>query len=134
MSAERQFLDTNVILYVLSEDGAKAGRAEQLLAGRCVVSVQVLNELANVMLRKLKLDWAAVDEILATVRGVSEVVPVTVEAHLAGLRIAARYGYSVYDSMIIAAATDAGCDVIWSEDMQSGQRIGTVTLRNPFQR
>jgi len=134
MSAERQFLDTNVILYVLSEDATRAERAERLLAERCVVSVQVLNELANVMLRKLKLDWTAVDEILAMVRGLCEVVPLTVDVHRAGLQIAARHGYSVYDSMIIAAAVDAGCEVVWSEDMQAGQQIGPVTLRNPFQR
>lgn len=96
--------------------------------------MQVLNELANVMARKLKLDRTAADEILAMVRGLSEVVPLTVDVHLAGLQIAARYGYPVHDSMIIAAATDAGCEVVWSEDMQAGQRIGPVTLRNPFQR
>lgn len=133
MSAERRFLDTNIILYLLSDDPVRAERAEELLADRCVISVQVLNELANVMRRKLKLEMSEIEEVLTTVREVSEVSPLTLGMHQLGLAIAARFGYSIYDSMIIAAATETGCDVIWTEDMQSGQQVGKVTLLNPFQ-
>ena len=133
MSAERQFLDTNVILYLLSDDDMKAGCAEALLTEGCVISVQVLNELANVATRKLRLGWPAVEDILSLVRGLTEVVPVTVGIHQLGLTIAARHGYPIYDSMIIAAATDAGCETLWTEDMQAGQRIEHLTLCNPFQ-
>lgn len=133
MSAERRFLDTNIILYLLSDDPVRAGRAEELLADRCVISVQVLNELANVMRRKLKLEMSEIEEVLTTVREVSEVSPLTLGMHQLGLAIAARFGYSIYDSMIIAAATETGCDVIWTEDMQSGQQVGKVTLLDPFQ-
>ncbi len=50
------------------------------------------------------------------------------------VRLADRYGYSFYDSLIVAAALESGCSILYSEDMQSGQLIdGTLTIRSPFQ-
>jgi predicted nucleic acid-binding protein len=132
MSA-RPFLDTNVILYLLSEDSTKANRAEALLAQGGTISVQVLNEAVNVMTRKLKMDLDEVCEVLAGVRYACDVQPVTVETHDQALDIMRRYGFSIYDSGIIAAATGAGCTTLYSEDLQDGQRIGSgLTIANPF--
>jgi len=132
MSADRPFFDTNVVLYLLSDDAAKADRAEGLIAEGGVISVQVLNEFAAVASRKLHLDWAEIDEILATLRSVFEVLPLTVELHKNALRLAARYGYTIYDSLIVATALEAGSSVLFSEDMHSGQRIEGLQVRNPF--
>ncbi len=131
MSA-KPFLDTNVILYLLSEDMTKADRAEALLAQGGTVSVQVLNEAANVMTRKLdQLD--EVGDILAGVRHFCEVVPVTIGIHDQALAITRRFGFSVYDSLIVAAAIDAKCEVLYSEDLQHGQQVGAqITITNPF--
>ena len=127
------FFDTNVLLYLLSQDVAKAGRAEALLAEGGTISVQVLNEFTAVARRKLAMDWAEIREILAVFRQTLDVVPLTVEVHEAGLRIAEETGYGVYDSLILAAAGGIGADVVvFSEDMQDGQRVGPVTIRNPF--
>jgi predicted nucleic acid-binding protein len=131
MPASKPFLDTNVLLYLLSSD-AKADKAEALLAGGGTISVQVLNEFASTASRKLKMTWPEIREILATVRAICAVVPVTVDTHDKGLAIAERYGVSFYDSLILAAAREAGCRVVYSEDMQHGQTIGDVTIRNPF--
>lgn len=127
------FLDTNVILYLLSPDEAKADRAEQLLRDGPTISVQVLNEIASVGRRKLKLDWRELDEILALVRGLTQVTPLGIDIHQSGIGLARRYNFSVYDSMIVAAALEAGCGTLWSEDMQDGLRVDDrLTIRNPF--
>jgi len=132
MSA-KPFLDTNVILYLLSEDMTKADRAEALLAQGGTVSVQVLNEAANVMTRKLKMDLDEVGDILAGVRHFCEVVPVTIEIHVQALAITRRFGFSIYDSLIVSAAIAAKCAVLYSEDLQHGQQVGDqLTIINPF--
>jgi predicted nucleic acid-binding protein len=131
MPASKPFFDTNVLLYLLAGD-AKAGKAEALLAAGGTISVQVLNEFASTASRKLKMTWPEIREFLATIRAICEVVPVTVEIHEKGIDLAERYGVSFYDSLILAAAHAAGCSVVYSEDMQHGQRFRDVTVRNPF--
>jgi predicted nucleic acid-binding protein len=127
------FLDSNVILYFASRDPAKAGRAEALMRAGGIVSVQVLNEIANVGRKKLKLSWDELDEVMGLVRVLLDVVPLVPETHDRGLAIAQRYGLAIYDSMIVAAALDAGCETLWSEDMQNGLVAeAALTVRNPF--
>ena len=132
-TATRHFLDTNVLLYVISEDHAKADVAEDLLEGGGTVSVQVLNEFASVAIRKLGLQFSEVQELLAGVRHFCRVEPLTTDTHELGLAYFNRFGYSVYDSMILAAATLADCRVIMTEDMQAGQQVtDSLVIRNPF--
>lgn len=133
MIAADRFFDTNVLLYLLSADEAKADRAEAALSGGGVVSVQVLNEFASVTSRKLNMSIAETRESLAVIRAVCRVVPVSEETHDKGLEIVERYGLAVYDAMIVAAALLAGCGTLLSEDMQNGQVLdGRLTVRNPF--
>lgn len=133
MSAAELFYDTNVVLYLLSSDAAKADRAEELLASGGRVSVQVLNEFAAVASRKLGMDWGDIREVLAQVRAVCSVEPIGIETHERGLAIASRYGLNVYDAMIVASALLAGCTVLYSEDLQHGQVFARhLTVRNPF--
>lgn len=127
------FFDTNVLVYLASDDAAKADRAEAIVAGGGSISVQVLNELANVARRKMQMSWNETHAWLNTLRGLLTVHPLTVETHEAGLRIAERYGLSIYDSMIAASALDAGCDTLWSEDMQHGMKLDEgLRISNPF--
>jgi predicted nucleic acid-binding protein len=132
MSGVKAFFDTNVLLYLVSDDREKADKTDQLIEGRGTVSVQVLNEFASVALRKTKLGWPVVHDTLAAVRAACDVVPLSVELHDDGIRIAERYGFPIYDSMIIAAAAISDCDTLYSEDLQDKQVIGQVTIRNPF--
>jgi predicted nucleic acid-binding protein len=133
MSATDAFFDTNVLLYLLSDDAPKADRAEDLLADGGVISVQVLNEFAAVASRKLGLAWPEIREVLGTAQSLCRVEPLTIATHERGLAIAERYGFSVYDSLIVAAALLAGCGVLWTEDLQDGQRIeDQLTVKNPF--
>jgi len=127
------FLDTNVLAYLASADSAKARRAEQVLAEGGTISVQVLNELANVARRKMGLSWAETRGLLAPLRALLAVKPLTVETHELGLEVAERYGLSLYDAMIVAAALQAGCETLWSEDMQHGLVVeGRLRVTNPF--
>ena len=133
LGQRRPFVDTNVLLYLISADAAKAERAEQVLAGRIVISVQVLNEFANVARRKHSLDWAELQQVLAGISSFCEVLDLTLATHQRGLALARRYQLSIYDAMIAAAALEAGCDSLLSEDFQTGQRIdGQLLVVNPF--
>lgn len=132
MSEPADFLDTNVLVYLLSTDGAKADRAEMLLREGPVISVQVLNEFVAVARRKAKLAWPDIRDSLGVVRALCAVRPLTIETHDRALDIAERFGLAIYDSLIVAAAAEAGCKRLWSEDMQHGQTIGGVTIANPF--
>jgi predicted nucleic acid-binding protein len=131
MSAE-VFFDTNVLLYLLSGDPAKAGRAEALLAEGGTISVQVLNEFASVCRRKLGLDLADVRAFVETFQAVCEVVSVDLPLHENGVAIAYRHNISVYDGLIVAAALRAGCRTLFTEDLNHGQRVDGLVIVNPF--
>jgi predicted nucleic acid-binding protein len=127
------FFDTNVLVYLASADAAKADRAEALVAMGGAISVQVLNELANVARRKMRLSWAETHTLLTLTRGLLSVHPLTPEVHEAGLRLAERYGFSLYDAMIAASALDAGCETLWSEDLQHGMMLDeSLRIVDPF--
>jgi predicted nucleic acid-binding protein len=132
MPDAKPFLDTNVVLYLLSADAAKADRAEELLAGGGIISVQVLNEFAAVASRKLGMSWSEIRDALGPIRAVCEVEPVSVAIHDRALEVAERYGISIYDATIVATALGAGCETLYSEDFQDGQVIEKLTIRNPF--
>jgi predicted nucleic acid-binding protein len=127
------FFDTNVLVYIASEDTAKADRAEAIVAAGGAISVQVLDELANVARRKMQLSWAGTHALLSLLRGLLTVHPLTLETHETGLELAERYGFSTYDAMIAASALHAGCDTLWSEDMQHGMALDEgLRVVNPF--
>jgi predicted nucleic acid-binding protein len=132
MPGAKVFFDTNVLLYLLSADALKADRAEELLASGGIVSVQVLNEFAAVASRKLAMSYSEIRDALAPIRTICEVEPLTIESHDRALEIAERYGFSIYDATIVAAALNAGCEILYSEDLQDGQVIEKLTIRNPF--
>ena len=127
-----EFVDTNVVLYLL-DDGLKAEQAEAILARGPRISVQVLNEAMVNCRRKAGLDWDETASFLAGVRALCSVEDVTLRTHEVGRALAERYGFSVYDAMIVAAALIAGCTTLWTEDMQTGLLVeGQLRLVNPF--
>ena len=133
MKTDRPLFDTNVLLYLLSEDNIKADRAETIISRGGVISVQVLNEFSSVASRKLGMTYAEIRDALLAVRAVCQTQPVTVDTHELGLDIAERFGFSLYDSMIVSSALQFGCTILYSEDMQHGQEIdGQLVITNPF--
>lgn len=132
MSGKQPFLDTNILIYAHSND-PRSETAGALIAAGGIIGVQQLNEFVAVARRKLRRSWA---EILAAIADIQfccpEAVPLTVSIHRSAIRLAERYGYSMYDSLVIAAALEASCEVLYSEDLRHGQAIDGLTIRNPF--
>jgi predicted nucleic acid-binding protein len=132
MSGADVFLDTNILLYLVSAETAKADRAEELVAAGGVISVQVLNEFASVALRKFAMGLPEIREVLSGVRAICSVEPLSEKTHDLALELTERFQLSFYDSLIVAAAILADCSILYSEDMQDAQTIESVTIRNPF--
>lgn len=128
-----RFFDSNVLVYAFAEE-ERTLRARAVLKIGGVISVQVLNEFANVARRKLRFDWPAVHTALEVIRSrCRPPLSLTDELHRDGLRVAERYVLSLYDGLIVAAALAARCDVLWSEDMQHGLVVdGSLRIINPF--
>ena len=128
----KPFLDSNIVLYLLSGDAAKADRAQALLEAGSVISVQVLNEVTSVCLRKLKMPWQEVDALLLAVKAACEVLPLTVTSHEKAVEVAKRFQLSFYDANIVACALLSGAPMLLSEDMHSGLLIDGLLIQNPF--
>jgi predicted nucleic acid-binding protein len=127
------FIDSNILLYLMSKDDVKADQAEKTVQSGGRISVQVLNEIANVARRKLSMSWEETDELLSLIRSLCSVEPLTVETHKQGVHIARRYGLNIHDAMIVAAALIAGCEILYSEDMHNGLFVDhQLRIRNPF--
>jgi predicted nucleic acid-binding protein len=130
---DRAFFDTNVLIYAFAKDDPRTEAAETLLAGGGVIGVQILNEFVSVAVRKLAMPWPEVLEALSAIRVLCpSCVPLTIETHDLALRLSGRYGYQIYDSLVLAAALQASCTTLYSEDMRDGQAIEGITIRNPF--
>jgi predicted nucleic acid-binding protein len=129
-----EFVDTNIVIYSLGKDEYKRGISLSILANNPIMSVQVLSETANTMRRKLGFEIAAIASVVEKLSQVcSQLQPLTLETLQGGIDIANRYGFSHYDSLIIAAALQADCQTLYSEDMQHGQIIDDrLTITNPF--
>ena len=129
----KPFFDTNVLIYTLAEANPRADVARRLLAYGGILSVQVLNEFVAVTRRKYRMSWDEVREAVASIRLLCpESMPADMLTHERALDIAERYGYGIYDSLVIASAIEASCKTLYSEDMQDGQNIQGCTIRNPF--
>ena len=132
----KAFFDTNVLLYAVAENDPRSAQAEELLAAGGVLSVQILNEFVSVARRKILMSWSDVTEALDAFRVLCpSPLPITMEIHEAALKIAEKHGYNIYDALVIAAALEAGCTTLYSENLHDGLTIdGQLTIRNPFAR
>lgn len=124
--------DSNVVLYLLSTEEAKAETAARLLSQKGVVSVQVLNEVSNVMRRKWQMDWEEIDDFLQALMPVCIIRQLTLSVHRLGLKLARRHHFNIYDAMIVAVAIESNCRVLYSEDMQHGFTVESLQIINPF--
>jgi predicted nucleic acid-binding protein len=126
------FFDTNILVYAFL-DLAKREQALDLMASGGIISAQVLNEFTNVARRKRQRSWPDIENAVSVIRDrFPDIVPLTADTHAAALDLARDHGFAFYDALIVAAAIEAGCDVLYSEDLQHGRTIGGLTIRNPF--
>jgi predicted nucleic acid-binding protein len=132
MPGER-FFDTNILIYAFTTGDRRCAPAESLLAEGGAIGVQVLNEFTNVARSKLRWDWPKVDAALEVIAELMEPArPLTTDIHTHAVKLARASAVSFYDALIIAAAAEAGCTLLFSEDMQHGRKFDGVTIRNPF--
>jgi predicted nucleic acid-binding protein len=129
----KPFLDTNVLVYAVLSDDPRRPAAERLLAAGYTISVQVLNEFANVARGKLKWPWPDIEATLTLVRSrTGRVRDISVLTHEAALALARDHNIGFYDALIVAAAVEAGCDTMFTEDTQHGRKFGGLAIVNPF--
>jgi predicted nucleic acid-binding protein len=130
----RAFLDTNVFVYAIVQDDRRSHHAEELIAEGGRVSVQVLNEFVAVARRNTNMAWGEVQLALEAIKILCpDPLPITLETHQQALALAEKYGYKIYDALILASALEARCTILYSEDMQNGQVVDDrLTVRNPF--
>ena len=132
------FFDTNVLVYALTVRASslvdpRTVKAEELLSIGGVVSVQVLNEFADVAFWKVKMDWDAIAGCLGMIEALcGRAIPLTAETNRAAVDLSKRHGFRIYDSLILAAAIESGCITLFTEDMQHGQVVEGVRIENPF--
>jgi len=128
----KAFFDTNILVYTVTSDARKQ-RAVECLGRGGVVSVQVLNEFVYVARRKLRHDWPQIELALGLFRAsFDDVLPVTLNTHTDAVPLAREHGLSFFDALIVAAAIEGGCDILFSEDMQHGRSFGGLAIVNPF--
>jgi predicted nucleic acid-binding protein len=128
----KAFFDTNILVYTATSD-AKKQRAADCLRHGGIASVQVLNEFVHVARRKLRHDWPLIELALGLFRAsLEDVVPVTLNTHTGALMLARDHSLAFYDALIVAAALEAGCDTLFTEDMQHGRKFGRLVIVNPF--
>ena len=130
---DKCFVDTNVLLYLLSDDVRKKSISKELLLQYPVISLQVINELSNVCLRKFKLSS---EQLLLALNGIERFTKISqssISTTRKAIQLQSRYRLQYYDSLIVAAALESDCNVLYSEDMQHGLVIDQrLSIVNPF--
>jgi len=130
---DKIFIDSNVVIYAITQASSKAHLAAPLFVGLPSISTQVLSETANVASKRLGLTVSEIRKLVSWLEATCTVEIITPTTVYKALDVRERYGFSWYDSLIIAAALAAGCHKLYSEDMQHGQLIdGHLNVINPF--
>ena len=132
---DRVFYDTNTIVYLYDETEVQKQKTihQSFALVQPVISTQVLNEMSNIMLKKIKAEISTVDTIIDNLRDFTEIVRVDVAHIKKALVIKEKYKYSYYDSLIIASALEVKCKILYTEDMQHGHLINNeLTIVNPY--
>jgi predicted nucleic acid-binding protein len=136
----RFFLDTNIFVYSFDASSPKkAAQAKKLIRSAIetrggIVSYQVVQEFFNVALCRFAkpMSGADAEQYLATTFRPLLSVHSSLALYGEALRIGARFRLAWYDSLIVASAIEGQCNLLYSEDFQNGQQIGSVTISNPF--
>lgn len=127
------FFDSNILIYAFIKADERSDVADRMLRAGGVVNVQVLKEFVAVARRKFALPWDEIRNFLAVVRTLcGQARPLTPAIHGAAVAIAERHRLRIYDALIIAAAAEAGCRTLYSEDLSHGQTIEGVRVVDPF--
>jgi predicted nucleic acid-binding protein len=128
-----EFADTNIVVYAVGQDSDKRTKARQILAQGVIVSSQVINETVSVLTPKQGANLVAAHEVAESLLELCEVAPVDESTIREAIRLVRRYRLSHWDSLIVVAALLAGCEKLYSQDMQHGQVFDEqLKVINPF--
>lgn len=129
----KPFLDTNVLIYAFSRDDSRTSVSVSLLESGGIVSIQNINEFTDVSRKKLCRTWEEIEAQIRTMRRLLD-PPLSLRTghHELAVSISKQFGFRIFDSLIIASALSANCPILYTEDLQHGQRIEDLTIRNPF--
>jgi predicted nucleic acid-binding protein len=128
----KAFFDTNIIVYAFSTDVKRERAIDTLAPGGCI-STQVLNEFASVLRRKQRQSWMVVEAAIRTITTqFSDILPLTALTNASAIALARDHDFSFYDALIVASALEAGCDTLYSEDLQDGRNFSSLAIVNPF--
>ncbi len=135
---DKAFFDTNVVLYLYSTDEPEKRSTALRIVNDCrqgIISTQVVNELVNVLSKKMGLGWNEITDVLAEIKEAFVIKVVDFSIIQSACKISERYLYSYFDSLILASALSCDMAVLFSEDMQNEQVIeGRLKITNPFLR
>ena len=131
--SDLEFADTNIVVYAVGQDSDKRNKARQILTQGEFVSSQFINETVSVLIRKQGANIVVAHEVADSLLELCEVAPVDATTIREAIRLARRYKLSHWDSLIVAAALLAGCEKLYSQDMQQGQVFDEqLKVINPF--
>ncbi|MDR1829683.1 MAG: PIN domain-containing protein [Candidatus Fibromonas sp.] len=132
---DKVFLDTNILIYYNRSDclDKKQISASIIKEHDCVISVQVINEICNVLTKKYPALEQEIELFLIDMIDICEVVQISSRLAFLSLKLHFKYKTSYYDSLILAAALESNCSILYSEDLQHGQVIeNSLKIVNPF--
>ena len=135
MNAGKVFLDSNVFIYMYDSSQPAKKEASLVLIdiNDCVTSTQAINEISNVLTRKIKLPFSVVKQVLEDIYRICEVKQLQKHTIFHALEIMERFGFSYYDCLMLASALENDCRVLYSEDMSDGQVIDDkLRIVNPY--
>ena len=128
-----EFADTNIVVYAVGLYSEQRTKARRILAEGVTVSAQVINETVNVLTRKQGISLPIAHEIAESLLKLCQVVPVDAQTIGIAISLTRRYQLSHWDSLIVAAALQSGCETLYSQDMQHGQIFDAqLKVVNPF--
>ena len=134
--SDQIFFDTNIIVYLYSDDQVgKRTTIEQLLEKKThvTISTQVINEFAYVMIRKRKLAYSIIMKAIDELEAVFNVTHIDFQTIRYALKIADKHQYSYFDSLMIASAIESGCNIMYTEDLHDSHVIDRkLKIVNPF--
>jgi len=130
----KYFVDSNVWLYAFMDEESPKHAPANALIGQpdIVLSTQVVNEVCNNLIRKAGYNEAEIQQTLQNFENRYPILDINIPIIRQASILRTAYRLSYWDSIILATAQDAGCSIVYSEDMQDGLKIGLMTIRNPF--
>ena len=132
---DRVFFDTNILIYLYSEDElVKRNVILKLIPEyQIIISTQVINELSHVFNRKFNISWAEIKKIKEEVISLFNLKIIDINTINEAYKIAEVYGYSYFDSLMLSSAIENDCKIIYSEDLHHSQMIeNCLYIKNPF--